>query len=779
MAVQQKYIYPPLTLQGLEALYANPAIETGYSTVTNHASKYNIKYDRVVSDILELPYNYAELKINPNELCTSISIFNIIDRLNYNFIYLNTRSVLASNKLPTYYKGYYSCDSLFSKLPYFYENTPPLSAAQLPNLGFVNGEYKADPNAPPLSGVEKGENLNSIVTGVWVRDNSLIDTTSTATTGENFHLGFLCSPTSMNVVKMSSNPENKTVNYGGDGLVNGSKGWVVIDKYELIQDVPSAQNKLKYSNITKVKADDLKNIYVLDRGVDTDGVGNISSSSRRSVIYKYDMSGFLELDNSKSIQKNKRILTQTLGDLNTSTNVSDVIDPVSFTVDSDYNIIVYDEHDYTFKVYDKNINFVNKYPKRNTFFLGASGTQKKYLGISDIHYDNETDNLYVLTPTGYIFVFDKTFKLVDRIVITKENSNQSQILTPLDLSQKYFENPYPGASKYEYFHHMEFSKNEPNAFYILTNNRLIKKFKTRLEKNIGVYDLLKNNIGLPTQQGTLVTYRANLKFISILQEANVVLKQLVNSENETVNIVDTDRTYLYDQLYMYTDFVDVKNSNIATSKLNTNYILSFQEKINTRSNLVVKDYSIYDISDITSISHKEYASDIVYNKLMHKILSNHLKMLELVSYRLTAKYTSTGQLVFDKREYIEEDIHRNNIFKVTQDYYVGINEYVSTGVVNRLIQNIINIQEQLVKTLNIVPTNKWPNSDSTAKVEPYLYTAGGEFNDINNLNYIGYYYLREQTGGDIYVSGRNDTDGEVINGTSLPSTNRYLVANSD
>jgi len=774
MSEQQRYIYPPLTVQGLEALYSNPLIETGYSTVDQQAVKYKIDYDRVVTDIIEIPYKFEDIKLSPNELCTSISIFNIIDKLHYNFIYLNTRSILASNKLPTYYRGYYTCDTVESKLPHFYSNNTPISEAPLPVMKFIGGVEQADPAAPPISGVNNGEDLNELTTGVWIRDNSLIDTTSVSTTGENYHYGFLCSSTSLTVVKMSSNPEHKTVNYDGNGEVSGSKGWAVLDKFNKVQDIPNNRNQLKYNQITKIKTDHNKYIYILDSGVDTPGVGNVSNSSQRSVIYIYDMTGYINPDIDKTIQKHKRVLRHALGDLNTNTNVSDVINPVAFTVDKDSNIIIYDEEDYTFKIYDSEINYLNKYPKRSNFFVGPPGSKKKYLGVSDMVYDAKTESIYVLTPTGYLFTFDMNFKLIDRVIIPRETSNQSSELTTLDLSQKYFKNSYPGSAKEEQFRQIELSQNETNVLYILTSNRVIKKFKTRLADTVGVYDLLKNDIGLLTQPGTLVSYRADLKFFSIFKEANVVLKKLVNSDNETVDVVDTDRTYIYDQMYLYTDFIDIKNSNINKVNLNTNYILSFQEKVNTRSNMLVDDYLIYDISSITSITHKEYNSDIVYNKLSYKLITNHFKMLEQLSYILTAQYSPTGQLIYSDRRYINETMYRKLMYGLSQDYFVGINEYISTSVVNRVIKKVVDIQQQIADTIAIVPTNKWPSSLSTAPVEPFLHTPGGEYLDVNGDNYVGYYYIQEQPSGDVYISGRDSADGDIDHETGNPSLDRYI-----
>jgi len=74
---QQRYIYPPSTIEGVEAIYANPEIGNGFTTSSQQIVNYGILMDRTIADKLELPKNWDVLHIDPNELATSASIFNI------------------------------------------------------------------------------------------------------------------------------------------------------------------------------------------------------------------------------------------------------------------------------------------------------------------------------------------------------------------------------------------------------------------------------------------------------------------------------------------------------------------------------------------------------------------------------------------------------------------------------------------------------------------------------------------------------------------------------
>ena len=181
---QQRYIYPPTTVSGLQALYANPQVPDGLSTITIEVNSNELLYDRAITDILELPNSLYDIQLKPNELANSTTIFKSIELLHENFLYLNTRATLASNDLPGQYKGYYSTSEGDSSLAVY---TDALSAENLPILDISEEVPTPLTSAPSLSSTTNGQDLNSLVTGVWLRDNSLIDTTSTENAGENYH----------------------------------------------------------------------------------------------------------------------------------------------------------------------------------------------------------------------------------------------------------------------------------------------------------------------------------------------------------------------------------------------------------------------------------------------------------------------------------------------------------------------------------------------------------------------------------------------------------------
>lgn len=774
---QQRYIYPPSTIEGVEAIYANPEIGDGFTTSKQQIANYEILMDRTIADKLELPKKWDVLHIDPNELATSASIFNIINGFNENFAYLNSRSILISNILPGNYVGYYTHTGDNPGAPIFKTS----STTTVPVTGYtLGGTLKIDDTAPSLSGTLNGEHLNSLITGTWVRDNTAVATEYADSGRENFHIGFLGSKEHITVVKMSNTPVNQTQpKYTPDGEISGSAGWVVLDVYDSVEPFPVVDNKLVFNNIKKIKSSDTKHIYVFDKGEPKLGVSRVSDSSQRSVIYRYEVSGYLTQGMENSVKHNNLVLVNMLGDVNKPTNTADIINPVAFTVTPRDELVVYDEYDYTFKIYDKNNNFLFKRAKRNIVFRGATGTTKKYTGVSDIHYDKYTDQIYVLTPGGFLTILDKDYKTITTLLISKDSSNQGTTLTQSDLDLNYFKVGQAGDPVNETFISLEFSLNEPNIYYVLTNRRVIKRFKSR-DFDIGVFSLLDHDIGIrvsPLEEHNIAC-RASLKFLSVSQEVEVVTRKFLNDEGEIVYIIDKDRSYTYDQLYLYTDFIDVANDGnkiLTNDDIGERYILSFKEKVNTRSNLSKTNYNIYELGNTTSLSFKEYNSDFVYNKLMYKLVSNHMEFIEKINYILTGRYTPMGQLVFNKRSYIPEEDYRELIItkEQQQNMYVGINEYFSSAVLNRCFKQLYNIQKKILKILGAETITSWPLPSLDVPVEPFLYTNGKQFNDIDGKPYTGYYYVREQPTGNINVQGRNQEDGTVLNDGS-PTTDRYL-----
>ena len=71
-------------------------------------------------------------------------------------------------------------------------------------------------------------------------------------------------------------------------------------------------------------------------------------------------------------------------------------------------------------------------------------------------------------------------------------------------------------------------------------------------------------------------------------------------------------------------------------------------------------------------------------------------------------------------------------------------------------------------------SNTYPDMAYDVSIEPYLYTAGDEYKNIENLPYEGYYYNDNIGGIDRVIAGKNALDGTYDN-RKVPTTDRYLT----
>ena len=738
---RQKYIYPSTELGELAAIYSTPEPEPGVTTVQAQATNNGLLYDRVISTTLHLPYQFDEIKIQPNELAVSTSIFISLNKLYQNFIYIHANSFISSNILPGNYVGYFAAAS--GSDPEFFEYDRDILDTHLPSI-----------SASDLSNIS--EYLDELVDGIWVRDDSPV---TTPLSGTN-HVGFLLNSKALTVVKMPAK--------AGPPLHASYFPWKIVKQFTTVDETKAETNTLNYTNLAVARMDNDNNLHILDKG-------NATTGGARAVIYKYDVSGFITTKNI--IESNKKFLLGSIGDVNYVTNVFDIIAPVSFDFDSDNNLIVFDEHDYTFKKFDSRLNYVDKYTRRTTFFKGAKGAVKQYIGIADLVIDRETNDIYVLTPSGYILIFDSTFELKSQLRLNKDDSNQSQSV-PDDVNfNHYYGTGKIGNKNAEIFKTLDFSKNEPNVYYIISDSRIIKRFKTQ-DADIGYFSFLDNKIGRED-------YREYPIFLSILKDARVTTNLLRDEDDNPVEVVDENRTYTYDQIYVYSDTIDLTTSSLAPYDFNptaktdiligNRHFLSFKEVVNLEKTILEEDYSIYDIKPELSISFKEYSSNIIYNKALYKVIWNHLQYLHQLRARFAGKYNTTGSFVFNGIRYIDEVEYSDIKLTLGKDNYIGVNEYFTSTVINRCLEQIYNLQNDIINLLQVKEVNTWPLEENSIAIEPYLYTGGGEYLDVDEKNYIGYYYSDLVNNTDIVVIGRRREDGEKDDNDN-PASHRYLTA---
>ena len=378
---------------------------------------------------------------------------------------------------------------------------------------------------------------------------------------------------------------------------------------------------LAFSDIKSLASDSNKKLFVLDG----------------TLIYKLDVDSLLTAN--PAISSVGRFLIKTMGGKSSTIYDKDKFNnPISIDIVNN-KLHVLDLGDNGYKVYDNNLNWISTVPQ-STNFAAASGN------VTDIAVDSVDENVYILSTGGTIDRYDVSGKLVsstalDDVIETGEE-----------------------------FKRITFSKIDNNIIYVLSNKNIYKKFKSKINRSIGVFRLSDNNISTSER----------LTFIS-------------------TNNIPGD---LNDDVYVGSEI------SYAGVKSDIGKVLKFKEQIHYQT--TVYDRYKTDIFSMSSIAvhSEEYVSSWVINKALNKLIYNHQLFKDNLFGKFVGTYNMTGRIQFNNVEYITDTDQNLFAYATTLDNYIGINEPVLAETINRPLKEIYDMQSTLLTLSKEKYTNKYP-----------------------------------------------------------------------
>jgi len=298
------------------------------------------------------------------------------------------------------------------------------------------------------------------------------------------------------------------------------------------------------------------------------------------------------------------------------------------------NLYVIDRNNYAVKIYDLNLNWVNTI-KFNRYFQDFDITAFRVNENNNLFYFGFEDNVGVFTPS----------------LSTIDFFNLSGI-----------------AVSGEEIRDFEFSKEDKNIFYVITNKNIYKKTLSKPRNTVGVFLLSENNISV-----------------------NEFLFGSINSQDGK-------------------DLFSVYGKNN-----NSGIFYTFLEDSQYVTVLTNNDLDFYTIEEI-EINSEEYAQDWVFSKSMSKILLNILALRDRIVRRFAGKYDNKGNLLYFGQMYlVDEEINKEQ-FDYSVNYFVNINEVFSNSVFNRAIDKMYSFQAQMLNVLRDTTLNVWPPLSTTITV---------------------------------------------------------------
>ena len=265
-----------------------------------------------------------------------------------------------------------------------------------------------------------------------------------------------------------------------------------------------------------------------------------------------------------------------------------------------------------------------------------------------IEYNKESKNFYILSASSStILQYTSNFEL-------KNIYNLTDIET-VGVDGETYKRIY-------------FSEENKNIMYLVSSNNIYKKYANRPEKLIGKFLYSNKNIGSGNEADMNLT--------------SMCIRPVTIS------------TYNKDEIYVFEGNKQILYKFIEDS--------NYQRAINTTF-----DDKILQFSEI-KIKPNENVHNITYNKTVSKLLYVHFLLIENLKAKFTTEYDEKGLSVYKGFNYItENDIDIEN-HKPTLDNYTGVNEILTSATINRCLEKIFKLQQQIINLIQEHSINTFP-----------------------------------------------------------------------
>jgi len=570
---------------------------------------HGLNYDRLPSDIFSLPHQFEEIKIQPNDLAVATVFNQKIKKLYDNFLYLYGLCFISNFDINKKYKGWF--DEVNGFIPANYNDfwytatrgkTPALSAS-------TKAIAFRDPRSPNT--INKLFASNSSV-GILTMEKIIEDIeyvnlplqiilTSGLTPG---------TPEYNNVLGNIERQRNYINSYRGEvkftqTSIDPLSGSI---NFQSIGGIAQINNELLY--VTDSVYD---NVYAYNL---KDAAGN--DNIKKNILFQLNIVG-----GEGSVQEKIKFNTPTLA------------------VNVDNNILIIDQVNSCFKVFDKNLNwlststqsvFFEKYPKQNAAAFYSAQRLLVIATDSDLH----------------LFYVSSTFDITHIKTVNVYTTTTLAVNNIIDI---------------------KFANYDPDVLYILTNKSIIKKWMSKLEKNIAAFDI-DNPENLDQDLGSFYWFA-----LSPLNNKTDII--LVRAGKENVN----------------------------------SFIVVLEDDLNLVSLLKQEDFEVYSKNDVC-LNSEEYVSSWTYNKSFKKLLYNLNLLVANIAFRFyTREKETTGTAEFIFKTYNE--LVAEKTIQDTNNYAnIFINENFQSETINRCFSLLFNYQ-------NYILTNLTNNEPINLDLTPY------------------------------------------------------------
>ncbi len=236
-------------------------------------------------------------------------------------------------------------------------------------------------------------------------------------------------------------------------------------------------------------------------------------------------------------------------------------------------------------------------------------------------------------------------------------------------------------------------------FYILTENGYLLKYDNDFLTKTTINLLPLSSTGEVFKRITFSPTEANIGYITTNKNVYKV------TTSDGFNIIGP---YLFYRNYINTNEDILSFSSLSYGINDKNFVFStngtrgimrlYYDNLNLYDVLSIKDFDVYTFDEI-AISRYEYLQNWVFNKSIAKLLINHMRLRDQITGKFLARKDKFENMVLQGTRYLLPEEQGSLFFQQDITYFIGANEIFQNNIVNRCLEKIFNIQEELYTAL--------------------------------------------------------------------------------
>ncbi len=674
--------------------------------ISEEFKKYDYSFNRTLSSNIVLPFDEYDVTLGVNELVTGNNFNNIINKFQSNLMYLYSVSKFCNPNLPENYLGFIGTtkskadgknldiqisnftthsqsqnavtNGLYNDIPYFYitDNNNVTTIISYKYAGYVNPDLQSvvSPKGTTYEIETVGDFQDALRTKEVLEERGF--TVDAYRYNERFPVNSdgSANTNAWPVLEISLSEVGDAKFFGGRKFENVAK---YFGEYSVSYKYQQGSQPLIFKTHSSTPVNN--SLTTVDPFLQTNVFDNLNSLVvADGNLGKYKMLFGI----SDTAIMGLSAATTSLSADYTFVNTSDVVSENNNLTFKNLNGIAY----------NNNSVYLSDSGRNNIIKLNVNGftnndeiRNKKYFesvifgGEGDVRDNYQFHRPKILTfHNEELYVLDQgntTVKIYDKDLNFLRNVRRNS-----------FVRTHPPVSVKIYKDNFYWLNKEGNLF-VLDKNLILNKTYNLVDSysNQLFVDFIisetNNLIYVATQQKI---YKYKLDTLALVGIFDNNKFDAENLRIKFLNYIETKNGK--DLIYVYGGVNSGNNINGA--------ILVFNEDNGFVNLLSDYNFDIYSL-DECKVDKNENVSNFTYNKSIIKILNNTLQLRNFIYRKADYIQQRDGGLIYSGITYFGEEDLKLVDYDTTLDNFIGTNEVFSSGVLNRVLKNIYELQNQL------------------------------------------------------------------------------------